>query len=152
MASLPPTSKAGAWPRLGARFVDGLVLLIPILVVTVPIAGGFQVGGSNTGLDQFVASSLGVVLSYGYFVVMETTRGATVGKAAFSIEVKAAGGKPTLAQSARRNAWMLLSIIPTTIGGLLNLGVAIALGVSINRDPAGRGFHDRFADLVLDRD
>jgi hypothetical protein len=29
--------------------------------------------------------------------------------------------------------------------------VAIALGVSISRDPSGRGFHDRFAGVVLDR-
>jgi uncharacterized RDD family membrane protein YckC len=151
VASLPPSSKAGPWPRFGARFVDGLVLVIPILVVTVPIAGGFQIGTTNNGAEQFVASALGVALSYGYFVIMEATRGSTVGKAAFSIEVRAASGRPTVEQTARRNSWMLLSIIPGTLGGLLGVVVAIALGVSISRDPAGRGFHDRFAGVVLDR-
>jgi uncharacterized RDD family membrane protein YckC len=152
VASLPPTNKAGPWPRFGARFVDGLVLLIPVLVVTVPIAGGFQIGTTNNGADQFVGSALGVLLSYGYFVIMEAARGSTVGKAAFSIEVRAAQGRPTAAQTARRNSWMLLSIVPGTLGGLLGLVVAVALGVSISRDPAGQGFHDRFAGVVLDRD
>ncbi|MEY2467495.1 MAG: hypothetical protein QOF21_193 [Actinomycetota bacterium] len=142
--------KLGPWPRFGARLLDGLVLFIPILVITVPISGGFRVGTGNTG-KQFIATALGVLLAYAYFVLMESSRGSTIGKRALGIEVKAESGNPTTAQSARRNAWMLISIIPGSVGGLLAFAIAIAIAVSISSDPAGRGLHDRFAQVELTR-
>jgi uncharacterized RDD family membrane protein YckC len=150
MESLPAARKADPWPRLGARLVDGLVLLVPVLLITVPISGGFRVGTGNDG-DQILATALGVLLSYAYFVVMESSGGATVGKRALRIEVRAADGKPTIAQSARRNVWMLISIIPGSLGGVLAFAIAIAIAVSIGNDPDRRGFHDRFAQVELTR-
>ena len=152
MESLPRTSKAGPWIRLAARFVDGLVLLVPTLILTVPISGGFQIGSKNDDASQALATCLGALLAYGYFVISESARGTTVGKAAFGIEVRAADGKPSAAQSGKRNAFMLLAIVPGAIGGYLNLIVGIAIGVSISRDPLGRGLHDRWAGIVLDRE
>jgi hypothetical protein len=46
--------------------------------------------------------------------------------------------------SARRNAWMLLSMVPL-LGGLAQLVVVIVIGVTINSDPFKRGWHDNFA-------
>jgi uncharacterized RDD family membrane protein YckC len=149
---LPPTTRAGAGVRLAARFVDGLVLFIPTLVITAPISGGVQVGSPNSDTKQAIATAIAVVLAYGYFVLAESIRGTTVGKAAFGIDVRTAQGSPTVEQSAKRNSFMLLSIVPTVIGGLLSIAAAIAIAISISQDPRGQGYHDRFAGVVVDRD
>ncbi|MEY2425161.1 MAG: hypothetical protein QOI61_733 [Actinomycetota bacterium] len=151
MESLPSERKPGPWPRLGARIIDGFVLLIPVLLVTVPISGEFRIGTGNDG-KQVLATAIGVLLSYAYFVLMESSRGSTVGKSALGLHVTAGDSPPTIAQSARRNGWMLVSIIPGSFGGLLEFALAIAIAVSINSDPAGRGFHDRYAEVALTRD
>jgi uncharacterized RDD family membrane protein YckC len=151
MTALPTSEKISPWLRFGARFIDGLVLLIPVLILTLPIAGGFQIGSGNRGGKAFLAGLLGTLLSYAYFVVMESNQGSTVGKRALGIEVHSAEGKPTLEQAARRNAWMLLAVIPGGLGGLLEFGIAIAIGISIGSSPTGQGFHDRFAGVELER-
>lgn len=51
----------------------------------------------------------------------------------------------------KRNAFVLLSVIPGTIGGLVSFVVAITLAVSIGRGPDGRGVHDRWAGLRVER-
>lgn len=95
-----------------------------------------------------------MALSYLYFVVCEATRGATFGKSACHIDVATADGRrPSAAQAARRNAWMLLAIVPGTIGGFVTLAACIAVAVTISQDPAGRSLPDRFAGtIVRDRD
>jgi uncharacterized RDD family membrane protein YckC len=150
MSQEPPAPrKVGVGVRLLARIVDGLILLLPVMLITVPIAGGFQIGGGNVGTDQIVATALGVGFAYVYFVVCEARRGATFGKSALGLEVRAEGGHPGLEQAANRNAFMLVSIVPGGLGGILSLVVWIALAVSIARH--GRGFHDRWADVVITR-
>jgi uncharacterized RDD family membrane protein YckC len=150
--------RAGAGRRLLARIIDGLVLLIPILVVTVPIGGGLVIGSGNDTLRSFVATSLGVAVAYAYFVVMEAEQGATVGKAALGIEVRAFAelpsqrDDPSAAMAARRNLWMLLGIIPGGIGGLVLLAAAVVLGGSIWRSSSGRGVHDRWSGAILERE
>lgn len=145
------TQKLGPWPRFGARFIDGLVLFIPILIVTVPIAGGFAIGSSGGGGKQFIASTLAVLLAYAYFVVMESNSGGTIGKNALKIKVTTPNGKPTLEQAAKRNAWMLASIVPL-LGGFLSFALAITIAVTIASSETGQGFHDKLADSQLIRD
>jgi uncharacterized RDD family membrane protein YckC len=148
MTDLPTDTKVSPWLRFAARFIDGLVLLIPTLILTVPIAGGFAIGSGNGGGKGLIAGLLGTLLQFGYFVFMESNQGSTIGKRALGIEVHSPEGMPTLEQAARRNAWMLLAIIPF-LGGLAELGFAIAIGVSIGSSPIGQGFHDRFAGLEV---
>lgn len=150
MVPFPSEHKAGLGKRFLARLVDGLVLFIPLMVVTVPLAGGFAIGTQNTGSKAFVAGVVGMALVYGYFVVLESQQGATVGKRALGISVQdAGGGKPSVSQAARRNAFMLLSVIPGTVGGFVSIGACIAVAITIGRDPSGRGAHDRFSDLQV---
>jgi uncharacterized RDD family membrane protein YckC len=150
-APVPSGRKAGVLVRVGARLVDGLVLLVPVLVITVPIAGGIQIGTANQGVDQIAATGFAVVFSYLYFVGCETTRGATLGKQACGLEVRTAHGHPTVTQAAGRNAFMLVSVVPGSLGGVLTLIACIALAVSIAMDPGGRGFHDRWVGVTVDR-
>lgn len=67
------------------------------------------------------------------------------------LEVLTAGGRPTFAQSAKRNLFMLTAMLPF-VGGLIGAALAIAIAVSIGSDPKGRGLHDRWAGVVLDHD
>jgi uncharacterized RDD family membrane protein YckC len=54
------------------------------------------------------------------------------------------GAHPTPEVSAKRNAWMLLSVVPL-LGGLAQLVIVIVIAVTINSDPFKRGWHDNFA-------
>ena len=62
------------------------------------------------------------------------------------LEVRGPGGapKPDAKQSAIRNSWTLLSIIPF-VGWLLGLGACIWIAVTINSSPTKQGKHDELA-------
>ena len=136
----------GPWPRLGARIIDGLVLLIPSFIVAAIVGGDATTPGS-TGTDAraFVAGILTTLIGFAYYVWLESTRGQTVGKMALGYRtVGPDGHHPTTEQAARRNAWTLLSIIPI-LGGIAQFVIAVVIGVTINSDPFKRGWHDNFA-------
>jgi uncharacterized RDD family membrane protein YckC len=144
--SMPATPSLGR--RLGARLVDAAVLFIPVAVLGSAIGDGFQVGDGNTGGRQFVATLVGLLVTFAYFVAMESERGGTLGKSALGLRVEQAdapGARLTPTQAAKRNAFELLSIVPTALGGLLSLAAAVGIAVTVGRDPEGRGFHDRWA-------
>jgi hypothetical protein len=52
--------------------------------------------------------------------------------------------KPTAQQSAIRNSWTLLNIIPF-VGGLLTIVAVIVIAVTINGSPTKQGKHDELA-------
>jgi uncharacterized RDD family membrane protein YckC len=145
----PPTSSsAHLGRRLGARIVDGAILFIPVALVTSVIGDGYAIGDGNTGGRQFVATLVGLLMTFAYFVVMEADRGATLGKSALHLMVEPVdrpGTNLPMAQAAKRNAFLLLSAVPTVIGGLLSLGAAIGIAVTASNSPLGQGFHDRWA-------
>ena len=64
----------------------------------------------------------------------------------FGLSVRGAGGapKPTAVQSAIRNSWTLLPIIPL-VGGLLGFVAIIIIAVTINGSPTKQGKHDELA-------
>lgn len=145
---------AGLGLRFAAKLIDFILIFIVNLVVFVPVVVGNLVAGQN-GANPFfstgfsagavVASLVLVILELAYFVFLEQSRGQTLGKMAVSIKAVGPGGaNPTTGEAFKRNAWLLLSIIPV-IGGLAWLGFAIAIAVTISNDPANRGIHDRFA-------
>lgn len=151
----PPMSaagtKAGPLRRLGARIIDGLVMLIPVLVVSAIFGGAsVSVGGEADGA-AILASLVGVAITFAYFVYMESNKGATVGKKALGMTVHdASGGAITTEQSAKRNAYMFLGVVPF-IGGLLSLAAAIGIAITVNSDPEGQGFHDKWAGALVRR-
>jgi uncharacterized RDD family membrane protein YckC len=149
MVPFPAEHKATLGKRFLARLVDGLVLFVPTLAISLPIAGGLAIGSSNTGTRAFIAGVVSVGLSFAYNVVLESSQGRTIGKRALGLEVRAGDGLPTPTQAAKRNLYMLLSAVPGGIGGLLSIGSAIGIAVTISRDPYGRGAHDRYADVQV---
>ena len=66
----------------------------------------------------------------------------------------ASGGKPTMEEALRRNAWAALGIISGLpalgwIFGLAELAAIIAIAVTISNDALKRGWHDKFANTTV---
>jgi uncharacterized RDD family membrane protein YckC len=137
--------------RFAARLLDGLILLIPVVIVTAIVGGGFNIGTQNDTGREALATLVGLLITFGYFVLCESEAGGTLGKSALGLEVTGPDGHPTVVQAMKRNAFILLSAIPGTIGGLLSLAVAITIAVTISRSPIGQGLHDRWAGLRVER-
>ena len=127
----------GLGARWGARLIDGLLLGIIAFLLSFFFddSSRILVTGMFTGLLTFV-----------YFVAMEVTQGRTLGKMALGLSVRGPGGapKPDLKQSAIRNAFTLLPIVPF-IGGLLGVIAIVLIAVTINSSPTKQGKHDELA-------
>lgn len=156
----PPPAPSGAGrpadlgPRFLARLIDHILLAIVTSIIIVPllIAAAFSgpVGNSfgfgfDFGVGTLVAAIVTAVITVGYFALMESNMGQTVGKMALSLRTEGpAGGKPTLEQAVKRNAWYALAIIPF-LGGLAELALAIYIAVTISQSVNKVGWHDTFA-------
>jgi len=135
----------GPWPRLGARIIDGLVLFIPNLLLAAVLADGSTGVGVFAAGDSIAYLIATTLLGYGYAVWLEASRGQTVGKMAVGIKaIGADGAVPSTEAAAKRNAWLLLSIVPV-LGGVISFIAAVAIGVTISNDPFKRGTHDNLA-------
>ncbi len=139
--STPPAGwgaqPGGLGVRWGARMVDGVAvtLLSWLLSLFFDAGSRIMVTGFFTGLLMFV-----------YFVVMEVFEGRSVGKMLFGLRVHGPGGaaKPDFRQSAIRNAWTLLPIVPF-VGGFLGFIAIAVIGLSIKNSPTKQGKHDELA-------
>jgi uncharacterized RDD family membrane protein YckC len=131
------SNPGGLGARFGARFIDGLLVGIVsgLLAAAFRSSDSIMVTGLFTGLLMFV-----------YFVAMEVTQGRTVGKMLLGLHVRGPAGapKPDFKQSAIRNAFTLLPIIPF-IGGLLGMVAIIVIAVTISNSPTKQGKHDELA-------
>lgn len=85
-------------------------------------------------------------LMFVYFVAFEVTQGWTPGKKLLGLRVHGPGGapKPDLQQSAVRNLFTLLPIVPF-VGGLLGVIAIIVVAVTISSSPTKQGKHDELA-------
>lgn len=141
----PGLEPVGTWPRFGAKVIDYLVLLIPIFIISLVVGGDGTGAVSATGGRQILASMITTLLAYGYFVYLESTRGQTVGKMALSYKVIGPdGGVPSTEVAAKRNAYLLLGLIPI-LGGIAQFVLVIVIAVTISSDSFKRGWHDNFA-------
>ena len=86
------------------------------------------------------------LLTFIYFVAFEVTQGRTPGKMMLNLNVHGPGGapKPDFKQSAIRNAFTLLPIIPF-FGGLLGVIAIVVIAVTISNSPTKQGKHDEMA-------
>ncbi|MGB3486435.1 MAG: RDD family protein [Mycobacterium sp.] len=123
--------------RFAARLIDGIIVGLVALILT------FALGAYDNILVTGLFSGL---LTFGYFVGFEVTQGWTPAKKMLGLSVRGPGGapKPDFKQSAIRNAFTLLSVIPY-IGGLLGFIAYIVIAVTINGSPTKQGKHDALA-------
>jgi uncharacterized RDD family membrane protein YckC len=137
----PPPSGAqvpgGLGLRFAARLIDGIIVNVVAFGIALAIGSltNYWVTGLFSGLLMFV-----------YFLAFESTQGWTPGKKLLGLSVHGPAGapKPDVQQSAIRNVWTLLNIIPF-IGGLLTLVAVIIIAVTINSSPTKQGKHDELA-------
>ncbi|AXK86950.1 Uncharacterized membrane protein YckC, RDD family [Nocardia farcinica] len=127
--------------RIGARVIDHIIVSIPALIFS------FVFANSSTGIGtQLVVSALLAFVPIGYFVLMETTQGFTLGKKLLGLRVLAPGGAPKIdpATSFKRNLYVITNLIPC-VGWLVSIGLAIYIMITIEQDPNKQGWHDKFA-------
>ena len=137
----------GLGVRLGARIIDGIIVFIVAMII------GFLLTlvttySQNSFLFALINGIISGVLTFVYFVILETQQGATIGKKLLGLSVRGPDGtsKPTVQQSAIRNLWTLFPIIPPQfVGGALNLIAVIWIAVTINSSPTKQGIHDTLA-------
>ncbi|MBY6683517.1 RDD family protein [Rhodococcus sp. BP-149] len=123
--------------RLGARIIDGIIVGIVALILA-------AIFGATDNI--LVTGLFSGVLTFAYFVGLEVSQGATLGKKILGLQVHGPAGtpRPTLQQSAIRNAFTLLNIIPF-LGSLLAFIAVIVIAVTVNSSPTKQGKHDQFA-------
>ena len=123
--------------RFAARLIDGIIvsIVVSILLVATGLFDGYIIPGIFSGVLVFV-----------YFVAFEVTQGWTPGKKLLGLSVHGPAGapKPDFKQSAIRNSFTLLSIIPF-LGGLLAFIAYVVIAVTINGSPTKQGKHDELA-------
>lgn len=130
---------AGLGKRAVARFVDWIIAgIIGALF--------FWLLGTVWDLPDWVSVLPGAGFGWLYFVLFEVSSGSTPGKKLLGLHVNGSGRapKPSLKDSAVRNAYMLLNLIPW-VGGLLWFISAIAIAFTISSSPTKQGWHDNAA-------
>jgi uncharacterized RDD family membrane protein YckC len=145
-ANFPPSTQYGApgpvipgqlMPRFFARVIDGLI------VGVLAFFGAFSIASWDDIMVTGLFSGLGTYL---YFVAFEVIVGATPGKLLLGMRVRGPNGlvRPTLKQSAIRNLFTLITVIPY-IGGLLAFIAYIYIAITIRDNPSKQGRHDELA-------
>jgi uncharacterized RDD family membrane protein YckC len=128
----------GLGARFFARLIDGILVNIVAFFLSTFLFDRdywFLVTGLFSG-----------VLMFGYFVLFEVTQGASPGKRLLGLTVHGPGGapKPNATQSAIRNSFTLLAVVPY-IGSLLAFIAYIIIAVTISGSPTKQGKHDELA-------
>ena len=126
---------ASLGPRFIARLIDSV--LIGVASVYAIWMAGLAVG--------FTANAVSVAIVIGYFTLMESYTGRTIGKMVLRLETVGPDGRnPSLEMAFRRNIWYLLGILPY-VGGLAEVAAAVSIAVTVSRSPVHVGWHDIFA-------
>lgn len=157
---VPDFSTAGQPAELGtrvlARLVDNILLAVVNGIVGWLLGADAFTNVLMTGQVDYgtlaLVTVVNTVITLGYFVLLESARGQTLGKMLFNVRtVGAAGGNPTTTEALKRNLWTavgILGIVPALgwLGSLLSLAAVITIIVTISTNTATRqGWHDRFA-------
>lgn len=132
----PPASARGAGVprRIVARFVDGWIAGTAVFLLT-----------NATAWPVWPWSLVAIVALTG----AESMFGRTPGKLLLGLRVEGPDGwPPTLAAASVRNAFQLIGFIPV-VGGWAELGVVLAIVISIAADAERRGVHDQLAGTIV---
>lgn len=129
----------GLGVRFFARVIDGILVNVVAFLLSI-ILFDWDYWWMVTGLFSGV-------LMFGYFVLFEVTHGASLGKRLLGLTVHGAHGapKPDFTQSAIRNSFTLLAVIPYFIGHLLAFVAYVVIAVTISASPTKQGKHDELA-------
>lgn len=159
----PPTGGVGQpadlLVRFAARLIDGILVgIVNAVIAAVVVAailgldgGAYSLGAGDNYAASAVNGVIGAVIGLGYFALMESRRGQTVGKMLLKLRTESQDGNlPTLEMAVKRNFWMALgalAVVPFlgVIGSLAELVIVIVIAVTISQSPIRQGWHDKLA-------
>ena len=137
-AGSPHGRPAGLGARFFARLIDGILINIVVFVLSLVLF--------DRDYWWLVTGLFSGVLMFGYFVLLEVTQGATLGKRLLGLTVHGPDGasRPDATQSAIRNSFTLLAVVPY-VGPLLAFIAYVVIAVTISGSPTKQGKHDELA-------
>jgi uncharacterized RDD family membrane protein YckC len=147
--------------RFFARLIDFILLgIVNTIIAVIIVAGAFGLSGGNSygfgSGHSYGASALSAVIAsvlyLGYFTLMESRTGRTIGKMLLKLQTQGPDGStPTTEQALKRNFWValgILGVIPVVgglIGSVAELAIVILIAVTIHSSPVREGWHDKLA-------
>jgi uncharacterized RDD family membrane protein YckC len=142
----------GFWIRFGARFIDGIVLGVPLFFIAamlIPNLIRTQVNRPNPAVAGIAAFGLTFFIFYFlalicYEVLFLKYRGATPGKMACGLKVVRADGS-SLGWGTSIGRFMMWNIVTSGIP-YLNLVLMLISGIIAGTDSEKRALHDRVCD------
>lgn len=142
-------------PRRGGAVLLDLVIYMAVLSVLIGL-GAVVYGGDGATAVAIGSFFLGPGGFYLYRVAGDAIFEGSPGKHALGMSLKGKHGLPISARDGFvRNAWILPSMIPFA-GWIVSAGLAGAIALGANRDPLGRGRHEKSVGTrvveKLDRD
>lgn len=160
----PGISYAGLVERLIALVIDGLILLIPLLILSTVL---FFIPFLGSLLSSVLSAGLGAA----YFVWAWTSQRASFGQRILKLETVSAADGSTLRQDVAitRALWLVgpgaaasflstlvglvlpvvVAAIPSLILSLASLGYALYLAYTVSQSPRRQGYHDAKAGSVV---
>jgi uncharacterized RDD family membrane protein YckC len=142
----------GFWMRFGARFIDGIVLGVPLLILAallIPNLIRTQGDASNPAFARIAA--FGVTFFLCYFVVLICYevlflryRGATPGKMACGLKVVRSDGN-SLGWGTSIGRFVMWNVVTSGIP-YLNFILILISGIMAGTDSEKRALHDRVCD------
>lgn len=143
-----PNDRPGAGRRLGATLIDGVIIALISTAITSLV--GVDSADISAG-SMFTTSLVMIIVWLLARVGSEVAWGASPGKRILGMKVVTAdGSNPDAVASLKRNSWIISQIIPF-IGGLVQIGLMIFIGVRIANDPEKRSWFDKLGDLSVVR-
>ncbi|WP_296110919.1 RDD family protein [uncultured Corynebacterium sp.] len=163
------SNRPGAWKRLLALIIDSLLVQVVLGgIVMYAICGAelmdwFRATMNAESPDAVdvpyptgkvaISSLIMLIVWLAYRVIMETKKGATIGKMAIGARVMSADGQNIQpVESLKRNGWYIigaiLGMIPT-VGAFAQVAIYIAVGVTIGQSPEKQSFTDKFANAYV---
>jgi uncharacterized RDD family membrane protein YckC len=138
-------SYAGVGIRFGARFIDGLVFIVPFMIVAALVLPNLlRTAGSRP--TMFNGAFVGAVLIFGLFyeVLMLRYWGATLGKMACGLKVVRSDAS-SLGWGVSFGRYFMYNVVISAVP-VVNWILLITTAIMAGVDEQRRGLHDRVCD------
>ena len=136
---------AGVGIRFGARFVDGLVFMVPFLIVAALVLPNMlRTAGNKAPAFNGTFFVAAIVFALFYDVLMLRYWGATLGKMACGLRVVRSDGS-SLGWGVSFGRYFMYNVVISAVP-LVNWILLITTAVMAGTDEQKRGLHDRVCD------
>ena len=136
---------AGVGIRFGARFIDGLIFLVPfVIIAAVMMPNLLRSPGGTPAFFKGSITFIVLIFALFYEVLMLRYRGATLGKMACGLKVVRADGN-SLGWGVSFGRYLMYNVVISSIP-LLNWLLLLITAIMAGVDEQRRGLHDRVCD------